>query len=40
MMVSPAKLETLRKMFVDDDHRFRVGHTESGCPVGHPKAIS
>ena len=37
MMVSPTKLETLRKMFVDDDHRFSLGHTESGVPNGPSK---
>jgi len=37
MMVSPTKLETLRKVFVDDDHRFSLGHTESGVPNGPSK---
>lgn len=35
-MVPQPKLETLRKRFLDNDHEFSPGLTESEVLMGHP----
>ena len=36
MMLPSTKLETLRKRFLENDHEFCLGLTESKVYLGHP----